>query len=108
MILLKSIVFGDTVLYSWGSMIIPSSFRLVEWLESGKAICFNPSFPTSPLHLKVGTPSIIAPVPLTAPSQRLILGPADLARLGVDVALELGRRAAEQALVDGLDGGRGC
>lgn len=53
-------------------------------------------------HLKVGTSSIIAPIPLAAPSQRLILGPADLSRLGIHIALKLWRGAAEQTLVDGL------
>lgn len=51
--------------------------------------------------LKVRHSPIIAPVAIAAPSQRLILGPANLARLGILIALKLGRRAAEQALVEG-------
>lgn len=61
------------------------------------------------LDSEIRYPSIVAPIALVAPPQRLILGPADLAGLGVDVALELRWRAAEQAGVDvgDLRGGRG-
>lgn len=46
---------------------------------------------------KVRHAPVVAPVARAAPPQRLVLGPAHLARLGVDVALELGLRAAPHA-----------
>lgn len=44
------------------------------------------------LESEVRHPAIITPVALPAPPQRLVLGPADLARRRVHVALELWRR----------------
>src|SRR5690349_14861640 len=44
--------------------------------------------------------SIVTPVTTIAPSQRLVLRSSDLAGLGVDVAVELWRRAAEDARVE--------
>lgn len=52
--------------------------------------------------LKVRHPPIVAPVAITAPPQRLVLRPADLTRLGIRLALELGWRAAAHVLVEGL------
>ncbi len=49
--------------------------------------------------LEVGHPSVVAPVALAAPAQRLVLGAPDLTRLGVRVALELGLGAAEETPV---------
>lgn len=51
------------------------------------------------LNLKIRHSAIVAPVALITPPQRLILGTAHLARLGVDVALKLGWRTTKEALV---------
>jgi|SRR3569833_111583 len=53
--------------------------------------------------LEVGNLPIEAPIATAPPPQRLVLGPAYLARLGVHVAFELGRRAS----TDGAFGDRG-
>lgn len=61
--------------------------------------------------LEIRYPAVVAPVTLTTPSQRLVLGSTDLSRLGVRIALELWRGATEHALVDvvwlGSGGGSG-
>ena len=49
---------------------------------------------------KVGTPPIEAPISLTPPPQRLVLGPPDLARRGVLVASKLGGRALPHAAAE--------
>lgn len=46
---------------------------------------------------KVGNAPIVAPISRTAPSQRLRLGAADLARLGIGVARKLGLGASPDA-----------
>lgn len=46
---------------------------------------------------KVRDAPVKAVIPSGAPPQRFVLGPSDLARLGVDLALELGRRALPDA-----------
>lgn len=53
---------------------------------------------------EVSHPAVVAPVAGAAPPQRLGLGPADLARLWVLVAVELGRGAAPHAPGGGLVG----
>lgn len=50
--------------------------------------------------LEIRYSPVVAPVTVATPPQRLILRPADLAGLGIRIALELGLRAAEQALID--------
>lgn len=46
-----------------------------------------------PQILEIRNPPIKAPIALTPPPQRLVLGSPDLARFWVNLALELGRRA---------------
>lgn len=58
------------------------------------------------MYLEIRHLSVVAPVALATPAQRLPLGTADLAGLGVHVALELGRGAAvDTALSDVRHGG---
>lgn len=65
----------------------------------------------SPLRrLEIRHLSVVAPVAAAAPAQRLILGPADLARARVPVAVKLGLGAAVQpaALSEVRVDGRGA
>ena len=55
----------------------------------------------TPYALEIRHPPVIAPVTTAAPPKRLVLGPADLARLGVLLALKLGRRALSDAAAQG-------
>lgn len=77
-------------------------------------VVFRPPSLLPSLDLKIRHLSIITPITLSAPSQRLILGPANLSRLGIRVASELGRCALVECavhavvlLVFGLVGGLG-
>jgi hypothetical protein len=53
---------------------------------------------STPRILKIRNPPIITPIPL--PPQRLILRPAHLARLGINIALELRRRTPPHIRVE--------
>ncbi|VUC27635.1 unnamed protein product [Clonostachys rosea] len=56
--------------------------------------------------LEIRDSSIVAPIALVPPPERLILGTSDLAGLGVHIALELGFGAAlETAVAQFLDDG---
>lgn len=116
-------------------IIIPNSFEytigmffyaMVSLCDSRLCIVVQPLFLQGRLAIALDCPSpfitqvlntisevrhaaVVAPIAPRPPAQRLPLGPADLAGARVDVALELGRRAADVGGVHGvlLRGGDG-
>ncbi|KAH7021382.1 uncharacterized protein B0I36DRAFT_31653 [Microdochium trichocladiopsis] len=81
---------------------------------SSMTSCATHAFPSPFLQSKVRHPPIVAVVTSRSPPEGLVLGPADLARLWVDVALELWRGALAEwcgchgVVDDALDPGRRC